>query len=323
MKIIFTIPTEDGVRERFRSIAPDAEFLFADGNMLSESDIESADIVLGNVPPEILHAPKRLKFFQTRTAGSDRYTVPGVLAPETVLCNASGAYGLALAEHMLAQLLMVIKKLDTYLDSQKTHSWIDAGPVRGIYGSVTLVVGAGDIGMEFGKRMSALGSRVIGIRRHKVEAPEWMWDCGTMEDIGKWIGEADFIACSLPETPETRHMMDRDMLSQMKKDAILLNIGRGSLVDTEALISALKGGELGAYITDVTDPEPLPPDSPLWDCPNVYITPHISGDYHLHETYNRILAIVERNLRAFLAGEKLINVVDRETGYRRFEEKSH
>ena len=83
-------------------------------------------------------------------------------------------------------------------------------------------------------------------------------------------------------------MMNGDMLSRMKKDAILLNIGRGTLVDTEALISALRNGDLGAYITDVTDPEPLPSDSPLWDCPNVYITPHISGNYHLHDTYERV-----------------------------------
>ena len=162
MKILFTIPTEDGVRERFQGIAPHAEFVFADSAELSESDIESADILIGNVPPTMLHAPAGLRFFQTYTAGANAYTVPGVLAPETVLCNASGAYGVALAEHMLAQLLMVIKKLDIYLDAQKEHSWIDAGPVRGIIGSVTLVVGAGDIGTQFGKRMSALGSRVIG-----------------------------------------------------------------------------------------------------------------------------------------------------------------
>ena len=319
MKILFTIPTEDGVRERFQSITPHAEFVFADSSALSESDIESADILIGNVPPKMLHAPAGLRFFQTYTAGANVYTVPGVLAPETVLCNASGAYGVALAEHMLAQLLMVIKKLGIYLGAQKEHSWIDAGPVRGIIGSQTLVVGAGDIGTQFGKRMSALGSRVIGIRRHKAEAPEWMSESGTMEDIGKWIGEADYIACSLPETPETNRMMNSDMFSRMKKDAILLNIGRGTLVDTEALISALRNGDLGAYITDVTDPEPLPPESPLWDCPNVWITPHISGNYHLHDTYERVIAIAERNLKAFLAGEKLLNVVDRETGYRRFE----
>ena len=128
MKILFTIPTEDGVRERFQGIAPHAEFVFADSAELSESDIESADILIGNVPPTMLHAPAGLRFFQTYTAGANAYTVPGVLAPETVLCNASGAYGVALAEHMLAQLLMVIKKLDIYLDAQKEHSWIDAGP---------------------------------------------------------------------------------------------------------------------------------------------------------------------------------------------------
>lgn len=319
MKIIFTIPTEDGVKERFQAIAPEADFHFADASEISDEELQGADIIIGNVPPSRIKASKNLKFYQTNSAGSNNYTVPGVLDDATILCNATGSYGLALAEHMLAQLLMVIKKLDLYLGDQKAHEWTDQGPVRGIYGSKTLVVGAGDIGTEFGMRMAALGSRVVGIRRHKVTPPEWMAESGTMADLDAYLADADYVACALPETAETYHMFTKERLGLMKKDAILLNIGRGTLVKESVIVEALKNGVIGAYITDVTDPEPLPAESPLWDCPNAYITPHISGNYHLHETYVRVIDTAAKNLEAYLTGGKLKNVVDRETGYRRFE----
>lgn len=319
MKILFTIPTEPGVKERFQAIAPEAEFHFLEGAAITAEEVQSADIIIGNVPPAMIKASPKLKFFQTSSAGSNNYTVPGILADSTVLCNATGSYGIALAEHMLSQLLMVIKKLDIYYDNQKEHIWRDEGPVRGIYGSKTLVVGAGDIGAEFGKRMAALGSRVVGIRRHKVAPPEWMAESGTMEDIDRFLKEADYVACALPETAETYHLFTKERFSCMKEGAILCNIGRGTLAEESAIIDAVTNGPLGAYITDVTDPEPLPAESPLWDCPNVYITPHISGIYHLHETYVRVIDIAAKNLEAYLTGGKLRNVVDRETGYRRFE----
>jgi phosphoglycerate dehydrogenase-like enzyme len=319
MKILFTIPTEEGVKERFQTIAPEAEFHFAEPGEFTAEEVQTADIIIGNVPPAMIKASKNLRFFQTNSAGSNIYTVPGILADTTILCNATGSYGLALAEHMLAQLLMVIKKLDLYLADQKNHEWTDQGPVRGIYGSKTLIVGAGDIGTELGMRMAALGSTVTGIRRHKVEPPVWMEKSGTMEDLDEFLKEADYVACALPETSETYHLFTKERLSLMKKDAILLNIGRGTLTRESVIVEALKNGEIGAYITDVTDPEPLPKESPLWDCPNAYITPHISGNYHLHETYVRVIDTAAKNLEAYLSGGKLKNVVDRETGYRRFE----
>ncbi len=180
-------------------------------------------------------------------------------------------------------------------------------------------MGAGDIGTELGIRMAALGSTVTGIRRHKVEPPVWMEKSGTMEDLDEFLKEADYVACALPETSETYHLFTKERLALMKKDAVLLNIGRGTLIEESVIVEALKNGEIGAYITDVTDPEPLPKESPLWDCPNVYITPHISGNYHLHETYVRVIDTAAKNLEAYLSGGKLKNVVDRETGYRRFE----
>ncbi|MBR3171091.1 MAG: D-2-hydroxyacid dehydrogenase [Lachnospiraceae bacterium] len=317
MQILITMPVTEKEMAKFHSAAPEAEFICVQNPNVTEEMIASSTVIIGNVPTSKIKAAPGLKLLQLNSAGANEFCVPGVLAPETVLCNATGAYGVALAEHMLAQILMLIKKLDKYEDNQKNHIWRDEGEVTGIYGSTTLIIGAGDIGTEFGRRMAALGSRVIGIRRHKVEPADYMAASGTMEDIDRFLPEADFVACALPATRETYHLFDRERVGRMKRTAILTNIGRGNLIETEVLAEALNNRVIAGACIDVTDPEPLPADSILWDCPNLILTPHISGSYHLRHTYDRIIEIACRNLSAFLGGGELINQVDFETGYRK------
>ncbi|MBR2653729.1 MAG: D-2-hydroxyacid dehydrogenase [Lachnospiraceae bacterium] len=318
MQILITIPVTEKEMACFRQAAPEAEFTCMQNPNVTEEMIAASDIIIGNVPTNRIKASPRLKLLQLNSAGSNEFCVPGVLSPNTILCNATGAYGVALAEHMLAQILMLIKKLNMYEENRKNHIWRDEGGVTGIYGSTTLVIGAGDIGTEFGRRMAGLGSRVIGIRRHKVEPADYMIDSGTMEDIDRFLPEADFVACALPATKETYHLFDRERVGRMKKTAVLANIGRGNLIETEVLADALKNHVIAGACIDVTDPEPLPEDSILWDCPNLILTPHISGFYHLRHTYDRIIEIACSNLAAFVSGGELINQVDFETGYRKF-----
>lgn len=318
MQILITIPVTEKEMAHFHKAAPEAEFICMQNPNVTEEMIANSDIIIGNVPPSKIKASPKLKLLQLNSAGSNEFCAPGVLSEGTMLCNATGAYGVALAEHMLAQILMLIKKLNLYEENRKNHLWRDEGGVTGIYGSTTLVIGAGDIGTEFGKRMAALGSRVIGIRRHKVGPADFMVDSGTMEDIDRFLPEADFVACALPATKDTYHFFDRERVARMKKTAVLANIGRGNLIETEVLAEALQNHVIAGACIDVTDPEPLPADSILWDCPNLILTPHISGFYHLRHTYDRIVEIACRNLAAFLNGEELINQVDFETGYRKF-----
>ena len=146
-----------------------------------------------------------------------------------------------------------------------------------------------------------------------------MVDSGTMEDIDRFLPEADFIACSLPATPETNRFFNAERIARIKSTAIIANVGRGTLFDQQALAEALMNYKIGGACLDVTDPEPLPKDNPLWDCPNLILTPHVSGFYHLHYTYERIVDIALENLRRYLNGEKLMNIVDRESGYREFQ----
>ena len=232
------------------------------------------------------------------------------------MTNSTGAYGLAIAEHALGMLLTISKKLLLYRDQQHDRQWKDQGMVKPISGSTALVIGAGDIGCEFAKRIKALGAYTIGIRRAGIKKPDSLDELYHSDAIDRLLPIADTVLLSLPNTPETYHIINRKRLNAMKSDAILLNVGRGTAVDTQALYHALMEGKLFGAGLDVTDPEPLPPEHPLWNCSNVLITPHISGGGHLETTTQQIFSIFERNLCAFLKDEPLINCVDFSTGYR-------
>ena len=265
----------------------------------------------------MLHGSPALEWLQTNSAGVEAYIRPGVLAGDTLLTNATGAYGLAIAEHMLGMLLELFKKLELYRDAQKSGAWQSQGAVKAVYGSTVLVLGMGDIGGEFAARCKALGAKVIGVRRSPRPCPEYADEVHLLEDLDSLLPQADVVAVTLPGTDATRGLMSRERLAKMKEGAVLLNVGRGFIVDTEALCDALERGHLSGAGVDVTDPEPLPPTHRLWNIPTAVVTPHISGFYHLRETHERIVGIFLENLRHFQAGEPLRNLVDFATGYRK------
>ena len=315
-KIIVVLP----VKEEHKKLLEEsvfAEFIYKNPGEVTDEELKEATAVIGNIDPKRLKVCEQLKLIQLNSAGTDGYTAEGVLPEGAVLCNATGAYGLAIAEHMLGMLLMLMKNLQIYRDQQKQSLWKDAGPVGSVYGATTLVLGLGDIGSEFAMRVKALGSRVIGIRRTPGEKPPFVDIIDTTENFRKYLPEADIIAMSLPGTPLTYHIIDKEAFQEMKPGAILLNVGRGTAIDPDALEEALTTGTLGACGVDVTEPEPLPEDSPLWKLDRMLITPHISGGYHLEETWNRIVRIAAYNLKALAEGKDCKNVVDLNTGYRK------
>ena len=317
-QVVPVMPLTEQYQARLQSVSPELEFYHAGSGQVPEKVLKQAEIIVGNLAPEKVREAEKLQLLQLNSAGADGYLEPGILPSGAHLCNATGAYGLAISEHMIGMLLMLIKKLDLYRENQKRHQWKDEGNVTSIYGSRTLVVGMGDIGTEFGRKMHALGSTVAGVRRHKTTAPEFAEAVYTMDALDEQLGKADIVACSLPGTKETYHLFDGERIRRMKRGAILINVGRGSLVRTEALMEALKSGQLSGACLDVTEQEPLSEESPLWDAPNLILTPHISGNFHLEETRRRIVEIAAENIRALLEGRELRNEVDFATGYRRF-----
>lgn len=327
---LVTIPTGERHRNLLQQAAPGWEFRFRGtdtlvcapqealpGQPVTQEDVDWAQVILGNVPAAMLHGSPALEWMQTNSAGVEPYIQPGVLAGDTLLTNATGAYGLAIAEHMLGMLLELFKKLELYRDAQKSGAWQSQGAVKAVYGSTVLVLGMGDIGGEFAARCKALGAKVIGVRRSPRPCPEYADEVHLLEDLDSLLPQADVVAVTLPGTDATRGLMSRERLAKMKEGAVLLNVGRGFIVDTEALCDALERGHLSGAGVDVTDPEPLPPTHRLWNIPTAVVTPHISGFYHLRETHERIVGIFLENLRHFQAGEPLRNLVDFATGYRK------
>lgn len=329
-RALVTIPTGERHRNLLQQAAPGWEFRFRGtdplvcapqealpGQPVTQEDVDWAQVILGNVPAAMLHGSPALEWLQTNSAGVEPYIQPGVLAGDTLLTNATGAYGLAIAEHMLGMLLELFKKLELYRDAQKSGAWQSQGAVKAVYGSTVLVLGMGDIGGEFAARCKALGAKVIGVRRSPRPCPEYADEVHLLEDLDSLLPQADVVAITLPGTDATRGLMSRERLAKMKEGAVLLNVGRGFIVDTEALCDALEKGHLSGAGVDVTDPEPLPPTHRLWNIPTAVVTPHISGFYHLRETHERIVGIFLENLRHFQAGEPLRNLVDFATGYRK------
>lgn len=323
MYILVTPPVNDRQKEKLREAAKGHEMVFCRKRDVTEEMLQKAEIILGNLKdPAQLKACRNLKWIQLNNAGTEGYCEPGILPEGAVLTNSSGAYGLAISEHMIGCLFELRKKLHLYAGNQLLHRWKSEGFVNVIEGSQILVVGLGDIGMAFGRKMKALGCSVKGIRRHMGDAPEWLDGLYPMEELDSLLPEADVVAMSLPGNPSTYHVMDERRIGLLKESAVILNVGRGTAIDTDALCDALYRGRIAGAALDVTDPEPLPPDHPLWDAPNAVITPHVSGGYSLPETLEQIVDIFSENLRRYGEGKALLNAVDLRTGYRTEENRA-
>ena len=318
MNIIVAMPTLPEHELRLKSACPEGHFWFLQDKMPNERMLESADVIIGTVPIEKLMQCVNLKLMQLSMAGSDAFA--GKLPNGAMLANASGAYGLAISEHMLGMLFMLMKKLYLYRDNQMKNLWEDEGEVFSIEGARVLTVGLGDIGGEFAKRCKLLGAYNIGIRRSVREKPEYMDEMHSLDELDRLLPMSDIVALALPNGAESKGLMNEDRLTKMRHGAILLNVGRGSAIDTNALVKVLNDGHILAGL-DVTDPEPLPKEHPLWQCPGVVITPHISGYYHLRKTHDLIIEIAARNIENLISGRPIMNLVDSYTGYRKFENR--
>ena len=313
MNILVAMPTYEEHETRLKKACPEAAFTFLHGNRPEREQLENAEIIVGNISFDDLQYCMNLKFLQLSMAGSDSFA--GRVPESVLLANSSGAYGLAISEHMLGMLLMLIKKLYLYRDNQNEGVWHDEGNVTSIFGSRVLTIGLGDIGGEFAKRCKSLGAYNMGIRRTMRSCPEYMDEMHTLDELDSLLPSADVVALALPNSDASRHLMNEARLRSMKRGAILLNVGRGSAVDTDALVKVLNEGLIRAGI-DVTDPEPLPKEHPLWHCPGIIITPHISGYYHLRHTQDTIIEIAACNIENYMNGRPIRNLVDRITGYR-------
>lgn len=310
-KVLVVIPMVQEQRSRLKEALPGAEYYFTSIGEVTEEQVQQAEIILGNVPPEMIQKSQRLLWLHLNSAGYDPYVKEGILGSHTILTTSSGAYGKAVSEHMFAMLLALMKKLHRYRDDQKQHIWGEEGEVVSIGDAVILILGAGDIGKHFAKQAHALGAYVIGVKRSPGECPSCMDELHVNKELKELLPRADAVVSFLPSTNESRRLFNKELFALMKKGSYFVNGGRGDLVCTDDLCDALESGHLAGAALDVTDPEPLPKDHRLWDVPNAFVTPHVSGFYHLPETLRNVVAICTENVRRYHAGEPLRNVVKR------------
>ena len=311
--ILVSMEITDGHRRFFEQCAPQCEWRFS--RSPTDEEIAAAEILVGNLPAARLEQAKRLKLYQLNSAGVGDALALCAPGRGVRVCKATGSYGLAISEHMFGMLLSLQKRLARYRDQQRDGLWRDLGPVKSVCGSNVLVIGMGDIGGEFARRCKAFGARVTGIRRSAGACPDCCDRVGVQADADRYLPEADIVFLCMPETPATVGFMSRERIFSMKEGAILLNAGRGTAVDTDALTDALRANHLFGAGLDVTCPEPLPAEHPLWQCENALITPHVSGYYHLQQTHDNIVRLACDNIRAYLDGRPLRSEVDYERGY--------
>lgn len=313
LKVLVVIEVDDKVKKKMINECNNASLDFYDRKDVTPELLNNYDVLVGNLTPKLLKETN-LKWIHLESAGAERYLD---IDSNVILTNSTGAYGEAIAEYMLAGIFTFFKRFNEYIKVQPNHSWNYLGKVKRVYGSKVLVVGLGDIGNTFARKMKDLGCRVSGVKRTLNDAPEYIDNIYTFDNIDEVIGEYDIVALSLPHTKETDKIFDYNRIKKMKKDALLINVGRGKTVDTDDLIKALEEGHLLGACLDVVDPEPFPINSRLWQLDNVIITPHVSGNYSMDYTYERVIEIAIDNINRYSKGEELINLIDRKLGYKK------
>ena len=313
--ILVLLPVEARHKEKLEAAGTGCSFVYSDPDTVTAGQIQAANIILGLPKADMIRASKNLEWLQLASAGTDPYIMPGVLDSKTVLTNATGAYSKAVSEHAFALTLMLIKKLHLYRDEQHKACWSDHGAVSSLSDSTVAVVGLGDIGRAYARLVKAMGAYVIGVKRRAGNCPDCVDELALTEDLDSILPRADVVMSILPNTAATRYLYTDASFDRMKDSAVFINCGRGNAVSAEVLYRALSEHKIAAAGVDVTEVEPLPAESPLWALENLVITPHISGGFHLPETFERIVDIAAGNLAAFLAGKELRNVVDFTTGY--------
>ncbi|WP_417622616.1 D-2-hydroxyacid dehydrogenase [Parasphingorhabdus sp.] len=260
---------------------------------------------------EIIGAATSLKWLNSIYAGVEHFPLEQLKAQGTILTNGAGLNSAPIAEFAVMMMLAAAKRSDVILDNQRQHNWLETPPgTAEIDDSKALIIGYGGIGQQIAKKLSGFDVDVTAVRRTATGEPNVIG----LDDWRDRLGEFDWVFVSAPATSDTKHMFGADEFAAMKSSAWLVNVARGTLVDQDALLAALNNKAIGGAALDVTDPEPLPADHPLWDTPNCMITMHLSGQAQTR-MFQRAAARFVKNLKRYLDGSEMIAVADFDRGY--------
>lgn len=317
-KVLIAMPIEelsaDYLHERF----PGVSFVQADDATVPDEIGDATAIVCWSLSADAFERGESLQWVHVPAAGVEQILrLPGFVERDLLLTNGSGASAPNMAEHALALMLAFGRRLPWLQRSQEQRTWRQWGALDGVFeltDQTLVLVGLGSIGLEIAKRVQSFGVHVIGVRRsNSSELPANVDEIVTLADLDSVLARADHVVNSLPFTSSTKDFFDAGRFSAMKQGSYFYNLGRGKTVNQRHLIEALESGHLGGAGLDVTEPEPLPEDSPLWGMANVILTSHSSG--HSPRMIGRRYELLCENIRRYLVGEPMINVVDQTHGY--------
>lgn len=281
--------------------------------------VKDADVVMGICTPVVMEAARNAMWLQAFSAGVEACVRHPVLKSNThlIITNNKGIASPSLAEHAITMVMMLEQRMQIYVNNQSQGKWawdaVPRGTVRELKGKTLLVVGLGGIGGQVALRAHALGMKVIATRNSSHRGPEYVDYVGLPDELLNLAARADYVVNALPLTPATTGLFNAKFFKAMKNDAFFVTEGRGKSVVTDDLVAALRAGELAGAGLDVTEPEPLPPEHPLWGMKNVIITPHTGGI--TADAGQRRTLLVRENLRRYVNGEPLLNMVDIKKGY--------
>ena len=285
-----------------------------------DAEIPDAEIVIAwSLRPEQIKAAKKLRWIHSPAAAVHQLMFPELVNSDIVLTNAREVHGPVVAEHVIALIFALAKKIPGSVQLQQKHVWgqqllWDELPrVREVGGATLGLVGLGSIGRSVVKSAKALGMRVVAVREHPEKGGEGADVIFGPEGINELFRQADYVVLAAPVTDSTRAIANTERLALMKPGACLINVGRGPLVDEAALAVALREKKIGGAALGVFPKEPLVADSPLWDLPNLLITPHTAA--LTDKLWERHYSLFSANLRRYLAGQPLLAVVDKRKGY--------
>lgn len=265
---------------------------------------------------KLAQAAPKLKWFCSISAGVDALLKDGVLPAGCQVSNSAGAYGVTIAEHLVMMTIMLLRRYPEYDDKVRRKEWASNLPIRSILGSRITIAGTGDIGTRYAERLRPFQpAKITGVNRRGRKPSDVYDEIVTQDELDRVLPETDVLVLCLPGTAETKHILSKERIAKLPETSFVINVGRGSAVDEDALAEALNGGRLAGAALDVFATEPLPPDSPLWTTKNLVITPHCSGKMTLAYTRDRSVSMFCEDLANFVADKPLLRAVDVKLGY--------
>jgi phosphoglycerate dehydrogenase-like enzyme len=297
-----------------QDIVPGAKFIAFRSDDEAIGQAADADVIIGSCNEQLVNAAPKVKWVQIFWAGVERCLGAARLADGSiVLSNMQKMSSPVIAEHAIAMMLSLTRNLTSYAKDMSDGDWrARRSEMVTVSGRTMLVVGLGGIGVEVARRGAGLGMRVVGTRNSSRDGPEYVAYVGLSDELLELAAEADVIINALPITPATTGLFNKEFFDAVGKGGFFINVGRGASVVTDDLVAAIESGQLAGAGLDVTEPEPLPADHPLWQMSNVIITPHVAS---AGETREGQAVLLKENLRRYAAGDALLNVVDPKRGY--------